>query len=435
MSKNSIIRRHWAKSKSSGPVRIANDGQIKSYFGQFKSKISTKYNNITDIPYPKTHNEFLRTQAFEPFCQLKANQILNQNTSNLATRVLKPVFLLLFSILFLFLRILEFKSNYSLFLSILFFALTISNITFIVLEIIKRRRLQQQELLNRLKPVQKVDDSLAPTENPYLKFIKRSSTSAIFDEEAATSATHDLYRPFVPSDRPTAEIISSINSLSIETSIDQLATDSIHSLGITTAEYNQYLLNFKKFIANSLLKKLVLQLHANNHQIESIVSVPTFDHYREYIIERIKKLANSQYLAGHFGGHGDKDAEWNKELPSDNQIIMHSFGTWLSYFMEAKSSKAYLKNLFKQEFVTTQKDPQLKKDILICVEDWVRFYILARDKEGNVKRYWAFPGRDSMYSALVIFFYIIQKDYGSCLLGADLMQQPICMNTILSTEK
>lgn len=326
------------------------------------------------------------------------------------------------------------KRRYNLYLTIIFFVLTLSNIFFAILEIIKRRRNTTREIFIPVKQ-QKQEFDL---QNPYLKFVKDNSTVVPLPT-AVSNAALDLYRPFVPSDRPTASFQSNVNTLSIDTSIDQLAADSLRSLGLSDSEYGQYLLNFKTFISNIILKKLVKELHSDSHLIEAIVSLPAYENHREYVIERIKKLAASQYLAGHFGDRGDrfKDSEWNSEMPSDNQILMHVFGTWLSYFM-SHNKKHHLTNIFKTKFVTLKRDTSLEstQGQLLCVEDWVRFYVLAKDKKtGQTRRFWAFPGRDSMYSALVIFFYIIKRDENNILDCADLQVEPICMDRVFSMSR
>ena len=265
----------------------------------------------------------------------------------------------------------------------------------------------------------------------------RKETEKYEANVAKEESSLNNYRPFVISDRASSTINASAFVVSSDTKIEQLASETIRALGIAN-EYAQYVINFKAFISKTILKKLVRQLSTDSLSIEMMVSLPSYEHYRDYVIQRIKALAESQYLSGHFGDKGDryKDREWNSEMPSDNQIIMHVLGIWLSYFMGHKKPNERIDNQFKMKYLSQSKEPVLGEntDYLICIEDWSRFYIIARIKN-NIERFWAFPGRDSMYSALTLFFYIIKEKASNLLDGADLQDNPICMDRVFQTTR
>jgi len=270
----------------------------------------------------------------------------------------------------------------------------------------------------------------------HMMFLKEETQEYRYNEIKEETALNN-YRPFVISDRASSTVITSDFVIKPDTSIEQLAGETIRDLDITSA-YTQYVINFKAFISKTILKKLVRQLSTDSLSIETMVSLPSYEHYRDYIIQRIKALAESQYLVGHFGDRGDsyRDREWNSEMPSDNQIIMHILGIWLSYFMGHKKPNERIDNQFKMKYLSQSKDPSLgeNSNYLLCIEDWSRFYILERGNSG-IKRHYAFPGRDSMYSALTIFFYIIKKKANNLLDGADLQDNPICMDRVFQTSR
>jgi hypothetical protein len=178
----------------------------------------------------------------------------------------------------------------------------------------------------------------SPSEN----FLRTSENLQIPSYSIINSdSTSNFYRPFVLSDRAKSEFSTPAFPISTDTNIDQLARESLRKLKISPFYFSQYLSNFKTLISKTLLSKLENILQSDHPMLELMLSVPTFDHYRNYIIQRIHALAGTQFLAGHFGEKGDrwKDREWNTDMPSDNQIILHLFGCWVSYFMNGKKGE------------------------------------------------------------------------------------------------
>ena len=284
---------------------------------------------------------------------------------------------------------------------------------------------------------------------PSEKFIKRASLTP-FDIDVSKVPDSgnglNLYRQFVNADRPNASFKKTQLKVAKEASIDQLANETLAKLNLKSSTFNQYLVNMKAFLSKNLISKLALELHSDSAAVEMMLSVPTFEHCRNYVIQRIRALAASHYLAGHFGDKGEKygEREWSKELPSDNQIILHILSVWLSYMMtHMKPDSQRPPLVFSQKFIAIGKEPEIQteNDIYLCTDDFNKFYVLTKSKntEKDVislpERYFAFPGKDSMYSGLTLFFYFVKEKYQFLLDGADLQEPPHCMNRIFESAR
>lgn len=272
------------------------------------------------------------------------------------------------------------------------------------------------------------------TKEPSSLFQKEPPPSEVKVPGAFSGSTINLYRPFIPSDRATHSFQKSQYAISQETNIDQLATESLTKMGISSVAFNKYLANFKNFISK-MLSKVVQKLHSEDPLIESMLAVPGYQHCRTYIIHRVKALAYSQFLAGHFGDRGDRwyDRDWTTDLPSDNQIVMHILSVWLSYFMCGKKANR-VEFMFNQKYLFIKREARLENenDIILCSEDFSKFYVLTKYKSPIPERFWAFHGRDSMYAGLTLLFWFVKEKQQFLLDGADLTDTPICMDRVFS---
>ena len=273
---------------------------------------------------------------------------------------------------------------------------------------------------------------------PHEMFLKKRKTDQNNNVPipAAQLASHHTY---VISDRPTASYHFAQTTDSDEMNIDQLATEAIRKLGMSSSIFNQYLVNMKAFLQKAMLKKLVPQMHKSDPIIESMLNVPNYEHQRSYIIERIKTLADAEFLAGHCADRGQRwnDREWTNELPSDNQIILHILSVWLSSLMNGPKDSKKFRPVFKNRYLYIGLNPIIKSDdeILLCSKDWANFYVHARFKSDQAEDFYAFPGHDSMYSAITIFFFIIKETKKFILEGCDLTDSPFFMNRVYSVNE
>lgn len=244
------------------------------------------------------------------------------------------------------------------------------------------------------------------------------------------------FRQYSRSDRisPQKDRQVTIQIERTEAQIDNLALNDLKELNISQSLFSQYVNNLKKFFVNTMLSKLEPKLRSEDQLAVQMLSVPSYEHCKDYILERISALAHSPYLSGHFGSRGNKwkGHEWTKELPSDNQIIMHAFSTWVSYFMNGKRVNT---NVFLEQFLSIgQQKKNFEKnhaEFFLCSPDWNMFYILKKN-ELSESRYYAFPGIDSMYNGLTLLLYFIMKEKDFMIGGADLTTIPFCLDNVFS---
>lgn len=146
----------------------------------------------------------------------------------------------------------------------------------------------------------------------------------------------NFFKQYVQADRPSSEAYTS--KYESRTTYDQHFNESLKRIVVTSPLFHKYLTNFKNFVCSKILSKFVLKLNSDEPVVENMIAVPSFEHCRSYIIQRIRSLLSSQLLAGHFGNRGAQwyDREWTAELPSDNQIVLHIICTWVSFLMNGK---------------------------------------------------------------------------------------------------
>ena len=269
----------------------------------------------------------------------------------------------------------------------------------------------------------------------FLRKQKADSSPAIRIPTAPMTSHHT----YNISDRPTASYQFAQAAMADEMNVDQLASEAIRKLGLKSSVFNQYLVNMKAFLQKAMLRKLIPQMHKSDSIIEAMLNVPNYEHQRSYIIERIKALADAEFLAGHYADRGQRwnDREWTNELPSDNQIILHILSVWLSSLMNGPKDAKRYQPLFKNRYMYIGLNPIIKSDdeILICSKDWTNFYVHARYNSDQAEDFYAFPGHDSMYCAITIFFFIIKETKKFILEGCDLTESPFFMNRVYSISE
>jgi hypothetical protein len=351
------------------------------------------------------------------------------------TKIRKSLIFLIICVVLLFLFVLGIYPEVTLCLSIFLFSSAMHSL---LLEIKRRKSLE----VPAPKPVALTLKSPL-SGRPSDKFTKPAETVE-YASSAEAESQAIVYKPYTQADRATSAINRTQFLLSADASIDQLASDAIHKLGISSTEFSQYLGNMKAFLTRSLLAKLAPELNSSDNQmIEDMVTVPKFEYAREYVIHRVRCLARTAYLAGHFGPSGDR---WNgrefesQKLPSDNQIVLHILGTWLSFFMSGRRLSGRVRMIFHEKFIAIERrEPRIEKetDLYLCSDDWKRFCVLTRwpQKGGLEQRFWAFPGIDGLYAALVLFFWFVKEKFDFALDGADLRDRPIFMERVFSPSR
>ncbi|OHT12859.1 hypothetical protein TRFO_17113 [Tritrichomonas foetus] len=245
----------------------------------------------------------------------------------------------------------------------------------------------------------------------------------------------NVYRPFVTADRSSATIEKVQFGKSVD--YDQLSSETLRKIGITSVAFSKYVTNMKSFVSKTILAKHAKKMHSDDSLIASMLAVPGYEHCNAYVMHRVNSLSSSQFLAGHFGDKGDRwyDREWTTDLPSDNQIVMYILSVWLSFFMSGKR-KGRSQMLFNQKYLFIKRDPVLEgeDDILLCSDDWSKFYVYTHYKSGTPEKFYAPPGRDSMYAGLTLLFWFVKEKKRFLMEGADLTDTPICMDRVFSSR-
>lgn len=404
---------------------------LQSFF--HKKSFSSKKSVSVGPEIPKPSNSICREVTFIPFETKECKKIINSGHYSGEILFLRATRFFLAAALFFAGFILNIYPKSCLSISIFLFMLFLSNLVFGFI-----RKQQENSITDTIQ--NKSQFKINKTEQPAELFIKARNIpypNTVSDNQNPSSIS--LYKPFSISDRPTSTIHRNSLSVSPDVSIEQLAIETIRKLGLSSSIYSQYLNNFKAFIAKTILQKLIIKIHTDDPLIDSFLSIPNFENFRPYIIQRIQVLSGSQYLAGHFGERGDrfKDREWNNQMPSDNQIVLHVLGMWLSYFMSGKKQAKRINNTFGHKYLSFSKEPKLEGDseFILCSDDWTKFYVLAKVPGLQPERYWAFPGRESMYSGLLLLFWFLKEKKKFLLDGADLKDAPICMDRVFSMSR
>ena len=415
-----------------------NQNKPKNYENKSTAKISIK---------PKIENKCNRT-PFEPFTSDIMAQSLNTTSPLFQIAFFRTFVFLVLTMFFACLRILEFHTILSTLLAIVFFVFSILSAYF---------ESSTKSLISKLLNLYfkdseserqyKQNNSQMKAQNnsmlPHMNFIPQKEIIANNVEEFKIARS--LYKPFEVSDRPTSSQEVNLYSISSESTLEQNANKSLENLNLTFTEYSQYVSNFKSFVAKNVLKKLVMQIHDTDSLTEPMLSIPGYENYRGYVIQRIKELAESPILSTHQGDGGGRyeDREWNDEMPSDNKIIFNILSIWISFFMGTRKPD-YIENRFKNKFttrshITTHNKKDDSKDIiLLCIEESkdekTRYSVIFQGKEKE-ELYWAFPGIDAMYSGLTIFFYLVNKYLNNSLDGADFQDDPINFSSIFTMKR
>ncbi|OHT09751.1 hypothetical protein TRFO_21279 [Tritrichomonas foetus] len=402
---------------------------------QIKSQTTEK------IPLPTTPP--IRKSDFNPFEAKNLSIDIKRVNDPDELKLRNALIFLILSVGFLASFLLGFHPEVCLLLSLFFFSIA----TYAFCTHLQRVHLKSKINTTKVAPIRPIASPKLFEIRPSEKFvIHTAKPPAEFVQSANTSNNLNFYRQFVNADRATASLKRVQLTVSQESNIDQLANDALVKLKLKSSKFNQYLVNMKSFLAKNLISKLALELHSESAAVDMMLSVPTFEHCRNYVIQRIRSLAASQYLAGHFGDRGDKygEREWSKELPSDNQIILHILSVWLSYMMShMRPSDQRPPLVFSHKFIAIGKEPKIEteNDIVLCTDDFNKFYVMTKpaktdeNEASSVERYFAFPGRDSMYCGLTLFFYFVRERFDFLLDGADLQEPPLCMNRIYESAR
>lgn len=137
---------------------------------------------------------------------------------------------------------------------------------------------------------------------------------------------------------------------------------------------------------------------------------------QEYIVQRIKELAKGSCISAYRWNSGGtwKGRDWDQDLPSDAQMVMHVLCTYLdSHMPNPRFPDGRTFSL--QYFIKHPDKPDLKKtDVHMCIYqasiDPPHFKILT--KEGTIE---VPKGRNNLFHAIVVFLHYIKTHENSML--------------------
>ena len=218
----------------------------------------------------------------------------------------------------------------------------------------------------------------------------------------------------------------------------RLAIEGLQKLGMTETQFNRYVSNMKQLIAKSILAKLVKMLHMDQPLVVQMLAVPRAESYGEYVRNRIRAMS-TQGLIGHLGDHGEmwRDKEWTSDMPSDNQIVLHILSIMFSYLMCGKKM-TNVRPIFDQKYLFIKREREIEdveNDVLLCTDDFSQFYVYTKYKTQVPEKWYALPGRDSMYGALTLFFWFVKEKKNFFLEGADFADEPLCMERVFKRAR
>lgn len=260
----------------------------------------------------------------------------------------------------------------------------------------------------------------------------------VIEKDTMFNTSSNTSRHYSISDRATASVSKDQHGETLD--YDQSHTESLKRLGISPVTFNRYLNNLKSFIPKRILSKLVKDMHKDDPQIVSMLTLPGYERYSAYIKSRIISLSKSHVLAGHYGDKGARwnEKEWTTDFPSDNQIVLHILDVFFSYFMSGKKAGSS-NSMFSQKFVYIKKDPGDKNEedaIYLCSDDWAHFYVRTMIKRGKgLEEFYAPSGRDAMYAGLTLFFWFVKEKKKFLIEGCDLTDNPLYMDKVFSLNR
>ena len=294
----------------------------------------------------------------------------------------------------------------------------------------KRRRRALESCGESMSKKERKEDEYNVPESPSEMFVGRKKE--VVDTKLVPGA---IMKTYAMADRANA---STSKTGEFSNDAYRLAIEGLQKLGMTETEFNRYVSNMKQLIAKSILAKLVKMMHSDEPLVVQMLAVPRAESYGDYVRNRIRALSE-QGLVGHLGDHGEmcRDKEWTSDMPSDNQLVMHILSIMFSYLMCGKKM-TNVRPIFDQKYLFNKREREIEdveNDVLLCTDDFSQFYVYTKYKTQVPEKWYALPGRDSMYGALTLFFWFVKEKKNFFLEGADFADEPLCMERVFKRAR
>jgi len=135
----------------------------------------------------------------------------------------------------------------------------------------------------------------------------------------------------------------------------------------------------------------------------------------EYVIKRIKILASGTCLINYnwnSGGNLD-DRKWSNDFPTDSQLVMHVFCTFMDEKVVPISTSTKDHPFTLQHFMKAPADPKnLNINIVIyqTTQHPPHYNILATNpKDNTIETYQVIKGRNNLFHTIIIFVHYIKN--------------------------
>lgn len=132
---------------------------------------------------------------------------------------------------------------------------------------------------------------------------------------------------------------------------------------------------------------------------------------REYLVKRIKALASGSYISAFVwdGGGEWKNQKWTTELPTDSQIIIHLFCTYMDELLSNDNSM-FSQDLFtRYHYVRYPANPDKVHSNAKIYQSQIHpphFNVIVGKETWHILR-----GRNNLFQALVLFLWYIKENW------------------------
>ncbi|XP_052820961.1 transmembrane protein 209-like isoform X2 [Mya arenaria] len=206
---------------------------------------------------------------------------------------------------------------------------------------------------------------------------------------------------------------------------DNMGEEVWRPLGVTDDDLFLWIERLRKWLGNTIMVKLSREIDAINLQLRKIGSedteigevgvstlkqlaltkvahVPTLNMMvpyldctsnQEYMVKRIKELGSdgcvSEFLWNRGGGGGQYGKPWSEHLPTDTQLVMHMFCTYLDSRLPPDLRYPDGKTFTSQHFLKTPDKPNLEKDNLLLYQTSINpphFQVVIKDTVFNLPK-------------------------------------------------
>ncbi|XP_052820163.1 transmembrane protein 209-like [Mya arenaria] len=184
----------------------------------------------------------------------------------------------------------------------------------------------------------------------------------------------------------------------------------------------------------STLKQLALTKITHIPTLSMMVPYLDCTSNQEYLVKRIKvaqwatirKINSpnafdgcvSEFLWNQGGGGGQYGKPWSEHLPTDTQLVMHMFCTYLDSRLPPDLRYPDGKTFTSQHFLKTPDKPNQEEDNLLLYQTSINpphFQVVIKDTVFNLPK-----GRNNMSHAILFFLYHIQHKENGMLERANL---------------